>query len=694
MKFRKWQILNLKTVANKKIVATTDEVLFKSNFGHFLKVDKNHVLANNNLIADDTAFSVKRADTFSLPNWSVLRPYQSSLFFTSDCVQLFSQNNQFFSQLNYNGNKLKTNITFNSPKEAERLIIEEVIYSLMSTTGQFIQRYYDKNTGHTYYEFSNHELFDISLVQMVNRILPLAGMHDYMKLFHELHGNINKSLQMQGFCDGLFNIRKQYYSVLNMIENELADNNVDIQKLWYYLQTPIKIMENVTKLLRDIDKKKKNPLSVLYTYLTTAIDREIYNIYDFLMQKTIQPFIMILGKWIYYGILDDPHTEFFVEEKRSEKFAFREQQKLMEDFWEEKYSLNKNKVPVFLESISEKIYLTGKYVNVIRSYTSEQELNHNTTLLDNYVFTTYNEDLRIAVEGAFKWANAELMNIIFKRENLKVRLLRIKEYFFLGKGDLFVHFMDLCESTLTKQVKEISLESLQNMMEQSIRTSTASNDKYKDSLSCSLSLYSTNELLQAFQHYNGLKGWTRKQVEQKMNVSNLNSNKRGYETFDIDYSLTFPLNLIITKSVILRYQILFRYLFMLKFAERELNSTWLCFKHHREVASNQIIKLSLSLIQRMLHFCKTLSYHFVYEVIEKHWVDFMTNLDHKASVFEDIIGFQDKFLQNCYHDTMLLDKRFKSIIWNLLVSFLFTTDKVKKFLNSYVTLDYKSIIVS
>lgn len=411
------------------------------------------------------------------------------------------------------------------------------------------------------------------------------------------------------------------------------------------------------------------------------------------MQKTIHPFIGMLGKWIYYGILDDPYVEFFVEEKRSEKFAFREQQKLMEDFWEEKYGLNRAKVPVFLEAIADKIYLTGKYVNVIRSYSASQELNRDVSLLDNYVFTTYNEDLRIAVEAAFKWANAELMNIIFKKESLKARLIRIKEYFFLGKGDLFVHFMDLSDKELLKPVKQVSLEKLRNMLEQSIRTSTANSDKYKEAISCSLSLYSTNELLQAFQHYNGLKGWTKQQVEKKMNVNLLTSNKRGFETFDIDYSLCFPLNLIITKSVILRYQILFRYLFMLKYAERELNSTWLSFKHHREVASNPLIKLSLSLVQRMLHFCKTLSYHFVYEVIEKHWVNYMTNLDHKATVFEDIIAFQDRFLQQCYQDTMLLDKRFKNIMWSLLISFLFTAEKVKSFLNNYVALDYKSILV-
>lgn len=273
MKFRKWQILNIKTVASKKIVVTTDEVLFKSNFGHFLKVDKSNVLANNNLIADDTAFSVKRAEVFNLPNWSILRPYQSNLFFTSDCVKLFSQNNQFFSQLNYSGNKLKSNINFNSPQEAEKLIIEEVVYSLMSNTGQFIQRFYDNNTGYTFYEFSNYDLFDISLVQMVNRILPLAAMHDYIKLFEELHGTINKTLQMQGFSDGLYTIRKEYYLVLNMIEGEMAANNIDIQKLWYYLQTSIKIFESVTKLLKDIDKKKESELTTLYNYLTTAIDR-------------------------------------------------------------------------------------------------------------------------------------------------------------------------------------------------------------------------------------------------------------------------------------------------------------------------------------------------------------------------------------------------------------------------------------
>lgn len=273
MKFRKWQILNFKTLASKKIIVTTDEALLKSNFGHFLKIDKGKLAATNNLIADDTTFSIKRADVFNLPNWSILRPYQSNLFLTSDCVKLFSQNNQFFTQLNYSGSKLKTNINFSSPKEAERLIIEEVVYSLLSNTGQFIQRFYDNETGYTFYEFSNSELFDISLVQMVNRLLPLSGMHDYIKLFEELNGTLNKNLQMQGFCDGLYSIRKEYYMVVNMIEGEMAANNIDIQKLWYYLQTSFKIFESVTKLLRDIDRKKDNTLTVLYNYMTTAIDR-------------------------------------------------------------------------------------------------------------------------------------------------------------------------------------------------------------------------------------------------------------------------------------------------------------------------------------------------------------------------------------------------------------------------------------
>ena len=108
---------------------------------------------------------------------------------------------------------------------------------------------------------------------MVNRILPLAALHDKVKLFEELRGGMNKGLVSQAFCNALSQIRAEFYSVLNIVENELANRQLDLQKFWFYLQTSFKIFQTLDSLLATIQNDPKTPiLTVLYVYLSTAID--------------------------------------------------------------------------------------------------------------------------------------------------------------------------------------------------------------------------------------------------------------------------------------------------------------------------------------------------------------------------------------------------------------------------------------
>lgn len=49
---------------------------------------------------------------------------------------------------------------------------------------------------------------------------------------------------------------------------------------------------------------------------------------------------------------------------------------------------------------------------------------------------------------AYNWANERLQNLIIREFKLKEVLMSIKGYYFLGFGDLFVHFMDRADKEL------------------------------------------------------------------------------------------------------------------------------------------------------------------------------------------------------------------------------------------------------
>jgi hypothetical protein len=273
MKFRRWTLINRNNLISKKIIVTTNEVLLKSAFGNYLKAEGTELTTNSTLIEDKTTFFFQKSEVLPMPTWAILRPYQSDLYLSSQCADIFEDNETFFAQLRHSGTKLNAPIKFESPAAAQRHVLEETLYCLLSGDGQFIQRRFNQNHS-SYYVFEYSEEFDVSFVQMIKKILPLAALHDKIKLFEELYGGINKGLILQAFCDGLAEIRKEFYTVVNSAEAELGRDELDAAKLWFYLQSSFKNFSAIERLLNDITQLKEGTiLTLLYSNVTTAFDK-------------------------------------------------------------------------------------------------------------------------------------------------------------------------------------------------------------------------------------------------------------------------------------------------------------------------------------------------------------------------------------------------------------------------------------
>lgn len=80
--------------------------------------------------------------------------------------------------------------------------------------------------------------------------------------------------------------------------------------------TPDTVFEYLHKTILDIEANSENILSILYKSLTIATDSDIHHIVYYLLQQGVYPFLEMLGKWIYYGIVDDKFDEFMIAEVR------------------------------------------------------------------------------------------------------------------------------------------------------------------------------------------------------------------------------------------------------------------------------------------------------------------------------------------------------------------------------------------
>ena len=142
--------------------------------------------------------------------------------------------------------------------------------------------------------------------------------------------------------------------------------DLTLQKVWFYVQSSLRILENLNRLVTEAGNKKGGALlNTIYTLMINSSDSSIRDLFSFLLQKSAQPYFAILKKWIYQGVLEDPFQEFIVKENRNCRKENIEVD-LNDKYWEERFTFREQMVPVFLSKCKNKVLQAGKYLNVIR----------------------------------------------------------------------------------------------------------------------------------------------------------------------------------------------------------------------------------------------------------------------------------------------------------------------------------------
>jgi len=110
--------------------------------------------------------------------------------------------------------------------------------------------------------------------------------------------------------------------------------------------------------------------------------------------------------------------------------------------------------PVFLAKYKERILHSGKYLNVIRECGKDIRYPLDEEFIARGLMPREEGGEAMQVEGgrqydfyepiekAYQWSSDQLLQLIFGECQLIKRLESIKHYFFLDKGDFFLHFFD------------------------------------------------------------------------------------------------------------------------------------------------------------------------------------------------------------------------------------------------------------
>ncbi|XP_066587189.1 gamma-tubulin complex component 2 isoform X2 [Prorops nasuta] len=535
----------------------------------------------------------------------------------------------------------------------ESVLLKDILYCLKGIDGIYIV---SKPLANPYdvRKFTISSDVDTSLKELALQILPLASCYSMTVRFVEEKvlpedGQVNHALRGAIRC-----LLKDYLLFVVQQEMELVRGNLNLQKLWFYIQSTLNTMSflsQITTIIRKSGKRGGNVLTLLHEQANDISgEAKTKELCLFLINAACTPYMQMLEKWVYKGMICDPYEEFFVEDN---ELIQREELPLdySADYWENRYTMRSERIPIFLKDHAQTILRTGKYFNVIRQCGKTIQWGKQEPL----VYQHQGQKYIIAIDRAYSEAARTLLDVLIQENDLMGRLRSVKNYFLLAQGDFVVQFMNLCETELKKNMYDIVLHRLASLLEVALRLSTADSDPYKDDLKPELLPYDLQ-----FQMFRILSIQTKEEKDYCLQAGKTLS---GLEAFVFNYDVKWPVSLIINRKTIVCYQILFRHLFYCKYIERLLCRVWISNKIAKTFSPDVAMsyRQAFSLRQRMLDCIQHLEYYMMVEVIEPNWLTFInkmskvSNVDDVLSVHQDL---QDSYLKEC----MLTDRSLLSCI--------------------------------
>ncbi|XP_029174888.1 gamma-tubulin complex component 2-like isoform X2 [Nylanderia fulva] len=525
----------------------------------------------------------------------------------------------------------------------ESILLWDILYCLKGIDGSYIISE-PLTSPYGVKTFNISPDVGISFKQLAQQILPLASHYSMTVRFVEEKvspddGQVNHALR-----GAIRSLLKDYLLFVVQLETEHIHGKLSLQKLWFYIQPTMltmSILSQITSTICKANARGGKVLSLLHEQTLNNVSGEPKSkeLCLYLIQAASMPYMQILEKWVYKGVICDPYQEFFVEDN---ELVQKEELPLdySADYWEKRYTMRPERIPVFLSEHAQTILRTGKYFNVIRQCGKTVQWGKQEPLSYQYQGQKY----IAAIDRAYSEAARKLLEVLMKENDLMGRLRSVKNYFLLAQGDFVVQFMNLCETELNKSMYDIVLHRLASLLEVALRMSTADSDPYKDDLKPELLPYDLQ-----YQMFRILSIQTRDEKEYCFQAGKILT---GLEAFVFNYDVKWPVSLIINRKAIACYQMLFRHLFYCKHVERLLCRVWISnkiaktFTHEVAIAYRQ----AFSLRQRMLDCIQHLEYYMMVEVVEPNWLKFInkmnkvSNVDDVLSVHQDL---QDSYLKEC-----------------------------------------------
>eukprot|EP00698_Gefionella_okellyi_P017487 TRINITY_DN511_c0_g1_i1.p1 TRINITY_DN511_c0_g1~~TRINITY_DN511_c0_g1_i1.p1 ORF type:complete len:695 (+),score=171.59 TRINITY_DN511_c0_g1_i1:242-2086(+) len=513
------------------------------------------------------------------------------------------------------------------------------------------------------------------MADLARKILPICKDYVRVQAFITERTNFEYGLVSHALCDALSNLLHEYLLAITQLEAQLRQGTLSLQKMYYWLLPSITTMHMADNVCAEITQRRVIGGALLNVLAdkanTLGGDQSVRKMLHMLLAQAAKPYLNQVTRWIYRGAVDDPYAEFCIAKNDQTADASID---ILSSYWEKMYTLRKEQLPAFLEKVSDKLFVTGKYLNVIRECGRDVACPFEAEM----VWTLNEREYVHKIDRAFTYATQQLLDLLLKEKQLVKHLRSLKHFFLFDEGDFLVHFFDIADDELAKPVNEISTTKLESLLDIAVRQSSIANDPHKENISVTVLPYTLMDYLQRV-HSTTMRtgtsalGGAMQSTAQGAIV--------GLQAIALEYDVQWPVSLIINTISLTKYQIMFRHLFYCKHVERQLCAAWQNDQSTKEYDIRRHLARMYALRQRMLQFVQNLLHYMMYEVIEPRWHVLKEHLD-TATTIDEVLQHHQNFLDTMLKECMLTNEDVHKILHKVLTACVTFADYSKSLIRS------------
>ncbi|XP_017066716.1 gamma-tubulin complex component 2 homolog isoform X2 [Drosophila eugracilis] len=532
----------------------------------------------------------------------------------------------------------------------EQLLMRDLIYAFSGVPSSYIkpdihidQISQMRSVDIAKVRFRLNEAFNGAFRSMANEVLPLIGYYiSVCSFIEETNTTPSCGRTRLALASALADQMQEYYDLQSKLETNLQEKKLNLKELVRQVRPWLSILKIFSSMVCSSRGKLNSAqlLTLLSQYHSDTKDTEqdLRERVTKIITIVSGAYMKIVQLWVQKGVLYDTQHEFFVEDtERSNAMSstLLTPEKCCHAYWAQRYRLLPERLPAFLLSQADEVYLAGKYLNILR------QCNVTMTLLQNSLSykpgETGHEEI---IKNSYDLPAKQLLNVLVKEHNLPLHIRNLRSYFLLQQVGFSETLFDKCEKQLKCNVDRLIPEKLQTLL---IETQQKSNDIFKDLLRCQLK--DCDVATQMTKRYKVSKSAGEGQdkessaEEDPPEVLNL----YGYESFALRYEAKWPLSFVLYPEFMEQLQILQRVLLFLHYVKRHLTVLW---QNPSEGKSLKLTKQPGDLRQLMLMCILHFEHHIIQDIAEPRWQSLLLMVD-AAQTIDEVVNKLETTVDEC-----------------------------------------------